>query len=99
ETGSQGRAQKDGRMTVTIDGPAGSGKSTVARLVADKIGFSYLNSGRLYRAAAWVALRQGPETVVEDLLTVLGTLNLRFGPDGATIIVENEHLNRELQLP
>lgn len=86
-------------MTVTIDGPAGSGKSTVARLVADKIGFSYLNSGRLYRAAAWVALRQGPETVVEDLLPVLGTLNLRFGPDGATIIVENEHLNRELQLP
>ena len=42
---------------VAIDGPAGAGKSTVARLLADKMGFTYVNTGSLYRAVAW-ALNQ-----------------------------------------
>ncbi len=40
-------------MIVAIDGPAGSGKSSVAREVAERLGFVYLNSGRLYRAVTW----------------------------------------------
>ncbi len=47
-------------MVVAIDGPAGAGKSTVARALADKLGFSYLDSGAMYRAAA-VALEDGAE--------------------------------------
>jgi CMP/dCMP kinase len=46
-------------MVVAIDGPAGAGKSTVARAVADELGFTYLDSGAMYRAAALAALDRG----------------------------------------
>ncbi len=46
-------------MIVAIDGPAGAGKSSVAHAVADALGFSYLNSGALYRAVGLVTLREG----------------------------------------
>src|SRR3954454_23432206 len=48
-------------MVVAIDGPAGAGKSTVARAVADALGFTYLDSGAMYRAVALQALRRGKE--------------------------------------
>ncbi len=43
-------------MNVTIDGPAGAGKSTVARRLADRLGFRYLDTGAMYRALTWVAM-------------------------------------------
>jgi len=46
-------------MIIAIDGPAGSGKSTVAKLVAAAMGFHYLDTGAMYRAVAWRALTQG----------------------------------------
>ena len=46
-------------LTVTIDGPAGVGKSTVAKSLAARLGISYLNSGALYRAVAWTVAKQG----------------------------------------
>jgi cytidylate kinase len=46
-------------MVVAIDGPAGAGKSSVARAVADRLGFTYLDSGSMYRAVALAALRAG----------------------------------------
>lgn len=60
------------RGIITIDGPAGAGKSTVARLLAQSLGYLYLDSGALYRAVAWQALRLGldlnrPETLAAML--------------------------------
>ncbi len=49
------------RIVVAIDGPAGAGKSTLARRVAEKLGFVYINSGSMYRAIALWALRLGVE--------------------------------------
>ena len=46
------------RLTIAIDGPAGSGKSTVARRVAGLLGYIYLDSGAMYRALALKALRR-----------------------------------------
>jgi len=46
-------------MVVAIDGPAGTGKSTISKRVAEQTEFFYLNSGRFYRAITWKALRQG----------------------------------------
>jgi cytidylate kinase len=48
-------------MVIAIDGPAGAGKSTVARGVADALGFTYLDSGAMYRCIALMALRTGAE--------------------------------------
>jgi cytidylate kinase len=46
-------------MIVAIDGPAGAGKSTVARAVADALGIGYLDTGAMYRALTLMALRDG----------------------------------------
>jgi CMP/dCMP kinase len=48
-------------LIVAIDGPAGAGKSTVARLLAERLGFRYLDTGAMYRALTWLAMREGYE--------------------------------------
>jgi CMP/dCMP kinase len=45
-------------MIVAIDGPAGAGKSTVARRLAERLGFRYLDTGAMYRALTWLAMRE-----------------------------------------
>ena len=50
------------RVIVAIDGPAGAGKSTIARRLAEKLGFTYIDTGAMYRAVALWALRQGIDT-------------------------------------
>lgn len=65
---------------VAIDGPAASGKSSTARAVADQLGLVHLNSGLLYRAASWIALRDGIDTddrLAEALSEMDVTLNIR----------------------
>ena len=52
-------------MRIAIDGPAGAGKSTVARLVADRLGFTYLDTGAMYRCAALASLRGLPPAEAE----------------------------------
>ena len=61
-------------MVVAIDGPAGAGKSTVARAVADRLGFTYLDSGAMYRAAALASLERGvaPAEIVSGVKIELG---------------------------
>jgi cytidylate kinase len=46
-------------MIVAIDGPAGAGKSTVARRLAERLGYRYLDTGAMYRALTWLAIREG----------------------------------------
>ena len=62
---------------VAIDGPAGAGKSTVAKLLAERCGFTYVNTGSLYRAIAWRALRDGAD--IENLTEAfLDSVDLRY---------------------
>jgi cytidylate kinase len=51
-------------MIIAIDGPAGAGKSTVARLLAERLGVRYLDTGAMYRAVTWLALRE--DVALED---------------------------------
>src|SRR5947208_2071731 len=46
-------------MVVAIDGPAGAGKSTVARALAERLRFRYLDTGAMYRALTWLAMKRG----------------------------------------
>ena len=55
-------------MIVAIDGPAGAGKSTVARMLAERLGFRYLDTGAMYRALTWLAMREGLELGDADRL-------------------------------
>ncbi len=62
-------------MIVAIDGPAGAGKSTVARRLADHLGLRYLDTGAMYRALTWLALDRGVALDDEDGLAVLAEAN------------------------
>lgn len=53
-------------MIVAIDGPAGAGKSSVARLLARRLGFRYLDTGAMYRALAWLCLERSVDLTSED---------------------------------
>jgi cytidylate kinase len=68
-------------MVVALDGPAGAGKSSVARRVAEQAGFSWLNSGSFYRAVTWAVLESGGDPA--DRETVVRTARTaRLGLDG-----------------
>jgi CMP/dCMP kinase len=58
-------------MIIAIDGPAGAGKSTVARRLAERLGFRYLDTGAMYRALTWLALEQGLDLDDEEALAAL----------------------------
>ena len=58
-------------MIIAIDGPAGSGKSTVAKKVAQMLGFHYLDTGAMYRSIAWLALERGLSLADAEAVTAL----------------------------
>jgi cytidylate kinase len=58
-------------VIVAIDGPAGAGKSTVARALAERLGFRYLDTGAMYRALTWLAMQRGIELGDEQRLAQL----------------------------
>jgi cytidylate kinase len=58
-------------MIVAIDGPAGAGKSTVARALAERLGFRYLDTGAMYRALTWLGMQRGLDLSAADELAGL----------------------------
>jgi CMP/dCMP kinase len=76
---------REPRAVVTIDGPAGAGKTTVARALAERLGFSLLDSGALYRAVALCALEQAVDLGDDPALErIAAGLQIRFEP-GSTV--------------
>ena len=66
---------------IAIDGPAGAGKSTVARKVAATLGLTYIDTGAMYRALAWTALKEGCDRNDSVRLSQLAAaINIRFSP-------------------
>lgn len=95
------------RPIVAIDGPVGAGKSTVARALARALGFSYLNTGAMYRAVAVAAraagihseMADGPETRENDeqLRAILDTIQIAF--DGERVILAGHDINDAIGEP
>jgi cytidylate kinase len=85
-------------MVIAIDGPAGAGKSTVARAVAAEIGFTYLDSGAMYRCVALAALEGG---VGLDDGEGLGELaeGLEIGFEGRLVLLGHRDVSREVRTP
>jgi cytidylate kinase len=86
-------------MIVAIDGPAGSGKSTVAVALARRLGFRYLDTGAMYRALTWLALRDGLPLEDEASLAELARAHaVSFGPDGS-VVIDDDDVTRAIREP
>jgi cytidylate kinase len=85
-------------MIVAIDGPAGSGKSTVARSLAERLGFRYLDTGAMYRALTWLALEDRIGLDDEDALAALAASN-RVTFDGDRVLVRGEDVTEAIRAP
>jgi cytidylate kinase len=84
-------------MIVAIDGPAGSGKSTVASTLARRLGFRHLDTGAMYRALAWLARRDGTEVSDGASLAALALEHpVSFGPDGS-VEVDGENVTAAIR--
>jgi cytidylate kinase len=82
---------------VAIDGPAGSGKSTVARAVASRLGVAYLDTGAMYRSVAWAALRHGVDPTDGDALALLANrLDVELGD---RVVVDGVDATTEIRGP
>ncbi|QTL99971.1 (d)CMP kinase [Iocasia frigidifontis] len=67
--------------TIAIDGPAGAGKSTIARILAKKLGYKYIDSGAIYRAITLLAIEQGVEAEDEiGLNRIANNIKIEFSP-------------------
>lgn len=65
-------------MIIAIDGPAGAGKSTIARLLSEKIGCTYINTGAMYRAVAYKLLKIGGKFTEDDIKNILNNTSINI---------------------
>ncbi|HEX3313402.1 MAG TPA: (d)CMP kinase [Gemmataceae bacterium] len=85
-------------MIVTIDGPAGAGKSSVARLLAKRLDFDFLDTGAMYRAVALAALRRELDLASDDLLgRLVDELHLEMRGD--VVVLDGEDVSMLLRSP
>ncbi len=90
------------RLVITIDGPAASGKSTVARLLAQKLNATFLDTGAMYRAATLAAMRKGVDlTKQEQLIDVLDDTEFSFtpAPDGMRVHIAGVDVTDQIRDP
>ncbi len=85
-------------MVIAIDGPAGAGKSTVARALAERLGFTYLDSGAMYRCVALAALGRGVDLDDEAATGGLAA-SLEIGLDGDRVALDGRDVSTAIRSP
>lgn len=90
-------------LVIAIDGPAGSGKSTVARLVARRLGYLYVDTGAMYRAVALKAIRLGMnlhDPIVMGMVAEASDIQLIPQPDGSVrVVLDGEDVTEQIRAP
>lgn len=90
-------------IQIAIDGPAGAGKSTIARILADRLGFIYIDTGAMYRAVTYAAIRQGLSLAEEEKLARLAAdtkIELVRNPAGVQqVIMNGQDVSKEIRCP
>lgn len=92
----------DRRLIIAIDGPAGAGKSTVARTVARKLGYLFINTGAMYRAVAWKSLKEGISLEDRDRIGRLAEesgIELRGTVDSMRVMIDGEDITEKIVTP
>ena len=85
-------------ISIAIDGPAGAGKSSVAKIIAKKLGFVYLDTGALYRAVALHALNsKNPQYAIDTLDNL--DLKISIVDDQQNIFLNNENITKKIKIP
>ena len=89
------------KSIIAIDGPAGAGKSTVAKRVAEQLGYIYIDTGAMYRAVAWKTLRSGEEVTDAAILRAAADIDVRLScTDGGTrVTVDGADVTGEIRTP
>ncbi len=90
-------------MIIAIDGPAASGKSTVAKAVAKRLGFEYVDTGSMYRALTWKALKEGIDVSDEKALARLAKASriafLRPADEEFRVLIDGQDVTEEIRSP
>ena len=88
-------------LVVAIDGPAGAGKSTVAQLAAKELGYTYIDTGAMYRAVAWKVLQQEKEVTDERILAAVKDIAvvLRYEAGKTTVRVDGCDVTAAIRTP
>lgn len=85
---------------IAIDGPAGSGKSTIARALAENLGFLYVDTGAMYRAVALAATRRGVDLEDEAAVAaVAAACSLAFDDSGTRMLLDGEDVSDAIRTP
>ena len=89
------------RLTIAVDGPAGSGKSTVTRKVAERIDYLYLNSGSMYRAVTLLSSQKGisPHNKTQLVNLVQKQCQIDFSNNGKTTLLNRIDVSEEIRKP
>jgi cytidylate kinase len=88
------------RITVAIDGPAGAGKSTIARRIADKLGYLYIDTGAMYRAVGLWALRAN--VALSDMHRLEQLANeavIEFSSESGSVLLNGEDVSEAIRAP
>lgn len=86
------------KLSVAIDGPAGAGKSTIAKIIGEKFNLMYINTGSMYRAVTYIALKEKvSHENLEQLEKLINKIEMHF--EGDNLILNGEDITSELTLP
>ncbi len=89
------------KIIIAIDGPAGSGKTSSAKIVAEKLSYIYIDTGAMYRAVTLAAIRNGSDLSEESVrqLTDEAKIELRPSPSGQLTMLNGEDVSDDIRLP
>lgn len=90
------------KISIAIDGPAGAGKSTIARMISEALGIIYLDTGAMYRTVALKAIREGIETTDSEKLALLvKDIDIKIQYNGSVqhIFLDGEDVSQDIRTP